>query len=76
MKRTPNGWDKRDYELWSAIRQLSSYGLIAKDSDNPMLSRKEVLALLESYAEERYANIHAVANAQAPDGEEEINGNG
>lgn len=53
MRRTPNGWDRRDYELWSAIQQLSSYGLIA--GDERMISRKQVLALLETHAEIRYA---------------------
>lgn len=35
------------YRLWSSIMNLPSYGLIADDKDNPMISRKEVLALLE-----------------------------
>lgn len=56
--RQPNGWDARDYKLWSALRQLPSYGLIAKDRDNPMLSRKQVEALLEKHAEDRFAALH------------------
>jgi hypothetical protein len=46
-------WDERDYLLWSAIRQLPSYGLIADDAANPLISRKEVLSLLESIAKKR-----------------------
>jgi hypothetical protein len=34
------------YKLWSLIMNLPSYGLIAGDSDNPMISRKDVVALL------------------------------
>ena len=47
------GWDLRDYELWSAIMNLPSYGLIADDKNNPMLSRKEVLELLRNAARVR-----------------------
>ena len=57
-KKYPNlvtrGWDERDYELWSAIRGLPSYGLIRNDIDNPMISRKEVIKLIESAAENRF----------------------
>lgn len=49
-----NGWDERDYELWSQVRQLSSYGLVAGDTDNPMVSRKDVIAIIERIAEERF----------------------
>ena len=49
-----NGWDERDYKLWSDIRQLPSYGLIAGNADDPMLSRIQVLKLLETHAEERF----------------------
>jgi hypothetical protein len=45
-----NGWDERDYKLWSAIQSLSSYGLVAGQSDNPMLARKDVVKLLERAA--------------------------
>ncbi len=68
MKRTPNGWDKRDYELWSAIQQLTSYGLIAGDADNIMISRKETLALLETHAEQRYANTAGTSTEGGKDG--------
>jgi hypothetical protein len=53
-----NGWDERDYKLWSEIRSLPSYGLVAGNSDNPMLARKEVLMLLELAAEERFNALH------------------
>lgn len=49
------GWDERDYELWSKIRQLPSYGLIAENADNPAISRREVIKLLENAARERRA---------------------
>ena len=49
-----NGWDERDLKLWSAIRQLPSYGLIGSDCEDPMLSRKQVLGLLETHAVERF----------------------
>ena len=48
-----NGWDERDYKLWSEIQSLPSYGIIAGCPDNPMLSRKDVFKLLEKAAEER-----------------------
>jgi hypothetical protein len=35
------------YRLYSEVMTLPSYGLIANDPDNPMLSRKAVLKLLE-----------------------------
>lgn len=54
MKRTSNGWDERDDKLWSAICQLASYGIIAGDRDDRMISQKQVLALLEDAAEARY----------------------
>lgn len=47
------GWDKRDYELWSLIRQLPSYGLVNNNHENPMISRQEVLKLLEEQAKKR-----------------------
>lgn len=49
-----NGWDERDYKLWSSIQQLPSYGLIANNADNPMVSRQAVIKLLEKAAEERF----------------------
>ena len=47
------GWDERDYELWSEICGLPSYGLIANDQENPMLSRKEVIRCIEEQARKR-----------------------
>lgn len=55
-----NGWDERDYELWSDLMQLPSYGLIANDADDPMLSRRQVIALVEKRARERYGKAYAV----------------
>lgn len=49
-----NGWDERDYELWGKIQSLPSYGLIAGDENNPMISRKEVIKILENQAEARF----------------------
>ena len=49
-----NGWDERDYKLWSDLQSLPSYGLIGDDSDNPLLSRKQVVALLEKHANARF----------------------
>lgn len=54
MSERINGWDERDAKLWSAINTLPSYGLVGGDYQNPMLSRKEVIRLLESAALERY----------------------
>lgn len=53
MSAKINGWDERDYRLLGQIRQLPSYGIIAGNSENCLLSRVEVLRLLESAAEER-----------------------
>lgn len=36
-----------EYRLYSAIMDLPSYGLIAGERDNPMVSRKDILKLLE-----------------------------
>lgn len=55
----PNGWDERDYKLWSAIRSLPSYGLVAEDVSNPMISSRDVIKLLELAAEERFKTVHA-----------------
>jgi len=35
------------YRFWSEVMQLPSYGLIAGQRDNPMISRKAVLKLLD-----------------------------
>lgn len=53
-----NGWDERDYRLWSELRSLPSYGLVAGDSQNPMVARKDVEKLLEAAAEKRVADAH------------------
>jgi hypothetical protein len=53
MKPRPIGWDARDYELCSEIRQLPSYGLIGGRMDNPMISRRDVEKLLEIQAAKR-----------------------
>jgi hypothetical protein len=52
--REKNGWDERDYQLWSAIMNLPSYGLIADDVDNPMLSRKALFKLMSDIAGKRF----------------------
>ena len=59
-----NGWDERDYELWSKIQSLPSYGLVAGRADNPMISRKEAVRLLEQAAEKRFFDEHAVPNVR------------
>jgi 2-C-methyl-D-erythritol 4-phosphate cytidylyltransferase len=50
-----NGWDERDYRLWSGLQSLPSYGIVAGDSMNPMLARKDVERLLEKAAEKRFS---------------------
>ncbi len=47
-----NGWDERDYKLWSKVRCLPSYGLIAPN--DRMISQKAVEELLRVQAKERY----------------------
>lgn len=54
----PNGWDERDYKLWSEIQSLPSFGLVGGRSDNPMLARKDVIGLLEKAAEGRFYALH------------------
>lgn len=56
--RKPNGWDERDYKLWSELMSLPSYGIVANNSDNPMLARKDVIRLLERAAEKRFDEGH------------------
>ena len=52
--KTPYGWDKRDYDLWSELQQLPSYGLIAGgDGTDRMISRHQVVALLMKNAAAR-----------------------
>jgi hypothetical protein len=53
-----NGWDERDYRLWSEIRSLPNYGLVAGEKDNPMLARKDVEKLLEEAAKNRFNDAH------------------
>jgi hypothetical protein len=48
----PNGWDKRDYELWSLLQQLPSYGLIAPDDRS--ISLRQVIHMMEVAAEKRF----------------------
>jgi hypothetical protein len=48
-----NGWDERDYKLWSALGALPSYG--RKDRTDHLLSLAEIEALLRKHAEERFA---------------------
>ena len=47
-----NGWDERDYQLWSDIQSLPSYGLIAPN--DRMISFNKVVKLLELHAEKRF----------------------
>jgi len=58
MSKQVNGWDERDYKLWSAIRTLPSYGLVAGQADNPLLSRKDLVRLLEEAAQKRFEHAH------------------
>lgn len=44
------GWDERDYELWSAIKQLPSYGLRGV---TVLVSAADVVELLEQHARQR-----------------------
>lgn len=67
MNRT-NGWDERDYKLWSQIQSLPSYGLVAGSSDNPMLARKDIVRLLEEAAEKRFADEWITEKAAQEDG--------
>lgn len=39
-----------EYRVFSRIMNLPSYGLIADRKDNPMLSRKQVLEVVEQEA--------------------------
>jgi len=54
-----NGWDERDYSLWSELQSLPSYGLVAGDSKNPMLARRDVERLLQQAAENRFNKARA-----------------
>jgi hypothetical protein len=52
----PEGWDDRDYRIWSDLHVLQSYGPIVGDVDNPTISRRDVIRLLERAAKRRFAN--------------------
>ena len=56
MTRT-NGWDERDYKLWSAIGVLPSYGRI--NATDHLISLYQVEELLRKHAEERFAKEKA-----------------
>jgi hypothetical protein len=58
MKPRPKrDWAERKYELWSRIMQLPSYGLIANNKDNPMLSRQDVIKALDESREEKQPDV-------------------
>ena len=52
MEKQTNGWDERDYLLWSDIRSLPSYGLL--QNDDRMVSMNAICKLLEMHAEKRF----------------------
>lgn len=49
-----NGWDTRDYELWSQLHGLKSYSLVAGSDRNPMIALADVVSLLRMNAEKRF----------------------
>lgn len=49
--KMPAAWDKRDYQLWSDIKCLPSFGMLG--NDDRMISRDEVCKLLVAHAERR-----------------------
>lgn len=53
-KRT-NGWDERDYKLWSDLGQLPSYGRINRTDH--LVSFQQVEDLLRKHAEKRYDGL-------------------
>lgn len=53
MNLKTNGWDERDYKLWSDLGQLPSYGRI--DKTDHLVSLNQVEELLRKHAEKRYA---------------------
>lgn len=63
----PYGWDGRDYRLWSAIRQLPSFGI--KHPNDKLVSLNEVGAVIESHARQRGTN--AALATRALDGPQE-----
>jgi hypothetical protein len=64
-----NGWDERDYRLWSQIQSLPSYGLVGGRADNPMIALKDVVGLLESAANLRYRCAHPNSHVGFIDGQ-------
>lgn len=48
-----NGWDERDYKLWSAIGVLPSYGRV--NGTDHLVSLHQVEELIRKHAEERFA---------------------
>ena len=48
-----NGWDERDYKLWSALGVLPSYGRM--NGVDHLISLHQVEAVIRKHAEDRYA---------------------
>jgi len=55
--RVGHGWDGRDYKLWSQIRVLPSYGIVA-GKGNRLITLNDVIRLLEYAAEKRFSDAH------------------
>lgn len=53
-----NGWDARDYKLWSDFGVLQSYGRINRTDH--LVSLNEVEALLRKHAEQRFSEKHGI----------------
>lgn len=53
-----NGWDARDYKLWSDFGVLQSYGRINRTDH--LVSLNEVEALLRKHAEQRFSEKHRI----------------
>lgn len=51
-ERKVNGWDERDYKLWSELQSLPNYGLIVPR--NPMVALSDVIKAMEEAAEKRF----------------------
>lgn len=51
---TMQGWDGRDYKLWSALQCLPSYGMVA-GKDNKLVALNEIIKVIERQAVERQA---------------------
>lgn len=54
MRSKIKGWDERDYMLWSEILKLPSYGLVGGRSDNPLISRQDLIAIMHKQANDRH----------------------